>query len=95
MKFAKRKIHAIVVKLEEVEIFRADPAPNWIYTAYAYNYGANQVLSIELVDTQTGEVQTQQINLPADKLYSVQVKEILDVESGVVQDLKEWHPAKS
>jgi hypothetical protein len=89
MKFKKRQVDSIRIMKGRESVYLAEKTANTLVTVFAHEDDETncQLLGIELVNTKTGEVITQRINLPVTDMYIVSVKEILDVETGVLNQM--------
>lgn len=89
MQFKKRQVKSILIKKNTTVIYTANADETCLITVFAHEDDEtnSQLLGIEMVNTKTGEVITQHINLPVTDMYIVSVKEILDVETGVLSQM--------
>ena len=92
MKFKKRQVQRIRVANLTTAIYDVSSVarPELIITVYAHEddeFGS-KVLGIEAVNKTTGEVQSARINLPVEDMYIIEIIEILEVDSGLLPDVK-------
>lgn len=83
MRFAKRQVQSILIKRGQEVIYAASTeGGKKILTIFAHEDEEtnSQLLGIVHVDTATGEVCTQRINLPITDMYLVSIIEILAIE---------------